>query len=31
MTIALVNVAASVGLGLVAVWAGRVVAHSIWG
>jgi CrcB protein len=31
MTIALVNVVASVGLGLASVWAGRMVAHTIWG
>lgn len=31
MTIALVNILASVGLGLVAVWTGRLVAHAIWG
>jgi CrcB protein len=30
-TIALVNVLASVGLGLIAVWAGRLIAHAIWG
>lgn len=29
--IALLNVMASVGLGLVAVWAGRLIAHAIWG
>jgi len=31
MGIALLNVLLSVGLGLVAVWAGRMVAHAIWG
>jgi fluoride ion exporter CrcB/FEX len=31
MAIALVNVLASVGLGLIGVWAGRVVAHAVWG
>jgi fluoride exporter len=31
MTTALLNVLASVGLGLVAVWAGRMLAHAIWG
>jgi CrcB protein len=31
MMIALVNVLASVGLGLVAVFAGRLIAHAIWG
>ena len=31
MAIATLNVVASVGLGLAAVWAGRVVAHAIWG
>jgi CrcB protein len=31
MMIALVNILASVGLGLVAVWAGRSLAHAIWG
>ena len=30
MATAMVNVIASVGLGLVAVWAGRMIAHSIW-
>lgn len=29
--IALLNVMASVGLALVAVWAGRLIAHNIWG
>ena len=28
---ALLNVMASVGLGLAAVWAGRLIAHAIWG
>jgi fluoride exporter len=31
MGIALLNVLASVGLGLVSVWAGRMIAHAIWG
>jgi CrcB protein len=31
MGIALVNVLTSVGLGLAAVWTGRLVAHAIWG
>jgi CrcB protein len=31
MGIAFLNVLASVGLGLVAVWAGRMIAHAIWG
>lgn len=31
MTIALLNILASVGLGLVAVWAGRMIAHVVWG
>jgi fluoride exporter len=31
MTAALLNVLASVGLGLLAVWAGRMIAHAIWG
>ena len=31
MGIALLNVLASVGFGLVAVWAGRLIAHAIWG
>jgi len=31
MTIALLNVLASVGLGLIAVWAGRLVAGAVWG
>jgi fluoride exporter len=31
MGIALLNVVASVGLGLVAVWAGRTLAHAVWG
>jgi CrcB protein len=31
IVIALVNVLASVGFGLIAVWAGRLIAHAIWG
>lgn len=31
LDIAFLNVVASVGLGLVAVWAGRMLAHAIWG
>lgn len=31
MATAVLNVLASVGLGLVAVWAGRMIAHAIWG
>lgn len=31
MVIALLNLLASVGLGLVAVWVGRTMAHAIWG
>lgn len=31
MGVALLNVLASVGLGLIAVWAGRMIAHAIWG
>lgn len=31
MGIAFLNVLASVGLGLVAVWVGRMLAHAIWG
>jgi fluoride exporter len=31
MGIAVLNVVASVGIGLAAVWAGRIIAHAIWG
>jgi CrcB protein len=31
MATAVLNVLTSVGLGLVAVWAGRMLAHAIWG
>jgi CrcB protein len=31
LMIAVANVVASVGLGLIAVWAGRLLAHTIWG
>jgi CrcB protein len=31
MHTALLNVFASVGLGLIAVWGGRLLAHAIWG
>jgi CrcB protein len=31
MMIAAVNVLTSVALGLGAVWAGRIIAHAIWG
>ncbi len=29
--IAIANVLASVGLGIIAVWAGRTIAHAVWG